>query len=323
MERSSKRGKIPQHDWPSIIKRYEAGETLASIARTYGCSPPAISYIVSRNRARESTADHTVPGVAEFSAPQLLMESADENGTAEGSSGAPGVDQTRTENMAAETSIPVNGLQTDPKQTEPVNAAQDLDRQQDTLMTEVNGAADRAQLDIFSERNSPPNPASAESGPSAPRRTLHLSLAQEGAHRPEGQGEHSPGGPESSSYGKAPGTRPAGVQQPGPLQSGHASSTPTNDRPTPAIGEPHRVKEADAFIDQALRERVDGDITAFLAAFDAALAHDTSESRTGLRDATDRLLRAGARTRIQLERLEARVPLPPRDGLAGPAWRAR
>jgi hypothetical protein len=72
-----------------------------------------------------------------------------------------------------------------------------------------------------------------------------------------------------------------------------------------------------------LRERVDGDITAFLAAFDAALAHDTPESRTGLRDATDRLLRAGARTRIQLERLEARVPLPSRDGLAGPTWRAR
>src|ERR1700739_3919204 len=50
MERSNKRGKIPQRDWPAIIKRYEAGETLASIARTYDCSPPAISYIVSRSR---------------------------------------------------------------------------------------------------------------------------------------------------------------------------------------------------------------------------------------------------------------------------------
>ena len=87
--------------------------------------------------------------------------------------------------------------------------------------------------------------------------------------------------------------------------------------------EPHRAKDADAFIDQALRERVDGDITAFLAAFDAALAHDTLESRAELRDATDRLLRAGARTRIQLERLEARVPLPPPDGHAASAWRAR
>src|SRR5437868_1798517 len=57
MEKSSKRGKIPQQDWPSIIDRYKGGETLASIARTYDCSPPAISYIVSRSRARDATAE--------------------------------------------------------------------------------------------------------------------------------------------------------------------------------------------------------------------------------------------------------------------------
>src|SRR2546422_1269549 len=39
MEKPSKRGKIPQSDWPLIMARYEAGETLASIARTYDCSP--------------------------------------------------------------------------------------------------------------------------------------------------------------------------------------------------------------------------------------------------------------------------------------------
>src|SRR5262244_1236354 len=72
MEKSSKRGKIPQQDWPAIIKRYEAGETLASIARTYDCSPPAISYIVSRTRARGAVPDadgqpapSTAPAVAE------------------------------------------------------------------------------------------------------------------------------------------------------------------------------------------------------------------------------------------------------------------
>ena len=52
MEKSSKRGKIPQSDWPLIMARYEAGETLSSIARTYDCSPPAISYVISRSRAR-------------------------------------------------------------------------------------------------------------------------------------------------------------------------------------------------------------------------------------------------------------------------------
>ena len=64
MERSSKRGKIPQHDWPAIISRYESGETLASIARTYDCSPPAISYIVSRTRARGTAAEATTPETA-------------------------------------------------------------------------------------------------------------------------------------------------------------------------------------------------------------------------------------------------------------------
>jgi hypothetical protein len=90
-------------------------------------------------------------------------------------------------------------------------------------------------------------------------------------------------------------------------------------------GETHTERDGSVFIDRALRERVDGDISAFLAAFDAALADDTIESRAGLRQATDRLLRAGARTRIELERLEARVPLPARDAAGNRTanWRLR
>src|SRR5438477_119538 len=61
MERSSKRGKIPQSDWPLIMARYEAGETLSSIARTYDCSPPAISYVVSRSRARQPSGETPPP----------------------------------------------------------------------------------------------------------------------------------------------------------------------------------------------------------------------------------------------------------------------
>src|SRR5579863_907802 len=74
MEKSSKRGKIPQSDWPLIMARYEAGETLASIARTYDCSPPAISYVVSRSRARrpEAAAPAKPPSATE---PQLIKAS--------------------------------------------------------------------------------------------------------------------------------------------------------------------------------------------------------------------------------------------------------
>jgi hypothetical protein len=84
-------------------------------------------------------------------------------------------------------------------------------------------------------------------------------------------------------------------------------------------------KEGGTFIDVALRHRVESDIVAFLSAFDAALSRDTSETRAELREATDRLLRAGARTRIELERLEARTPLPTRDGNRQPEspWRQR
>ncbi len=62
MEKSNKRGKIPQSDWPLIMARYEAGETLASIARTYDCSPPAISYVVSKSRARQPARDNSAMG---------------------------------------------------------------------------------------------------------------------------------------------------------------------------------------------------------------------------------------------------------------------
>jgi len=62
MEKSNKRGKIPQSDWPLIMARYEAGETLASIARTYDCSPPAISYVVSKSRARQPARDDSAIG---------------------------------------------------------------------------------------------------------------------------------------------------------------------------------------------------------------------------------------------------------------------
>jgi len=82
MEKSNKRGKIPQSDWPAIMARYEAGETLASIAKTYDCSPPAISYVVSRSRARNSEIDTSAAVDADTSAavtePQLIKAHSSE-----------------------------------------------------------------------------------------------------------------------------------------------------------------------------------------------------------------------------------------------------
>jgi hypothetical protein len=40
------KGKIARDQWPAIAARRRAGESFASIARTYGCTAPAIRYIV-------------------------------------------------------------------------------------------------------------------------------------------------------------------------------------------------------------------------------------------------------------------------------------
>jgi hypothetical protein len=38
----------PQGEWNAIAQRYSKGETLSSIVRHYGCTPPAIHYILKR-----------------------------------------------------------------------------------------------------------------------------------------------------------------------------------------------------------------------------------------------------------------------------------
>src|ERR1700739_624489 len=44
--------KIPQGEWSAIAARYTKGESITRIAQSYGCTPPAIHYILKRNRQR-------------------------------------------------------------------------------------------------------------------------------------------------------------------------------------------------------------------------------------------------------------------------------
>ena len=74
--------------------------------------------------------------------------------------------------------------------------------------------------------------------------------------------------------------RPVGDQQQGltlhpARQNPAAHASGNNGGVARSMAEPHKAREGGAFIDRALRERVDGDISAFLTAFDAALADDT------------------------------------------------
>jgi len=48
MESKRQKGKISKAEWENIAGRHSSGESLASIARDYHCTAPAIRYIVSR-----------------------------------------------------------------------------------------------------------------------------------------------------------------------------------------------------------------------------------------------------------------------------------
>jgi hypothetical protein len=338
MEKSSKRGKIPQQDWPSIIARYEGGETLSSIARSYDCSPPAISYIVSRTRARSMPAETENPAVAlapptqlkktvlpppvtsSITEPDLMHDAA---------AAAPRSTSTVDTNDASDPSgarRPDEGAPSDrPHRAQPATV--------DVQPTLDFGHPETPQPGLGPHRAAPamPVPVGAESpaGGSA-RRTLHLSMSSGNgsgggvdthATTQPTPGHAGPGGPRIND--RVPGPFPSNVPPPREAASPLRPAVPPRS-PAPPADAP-RAREAGAFIDHALRERISGDIEAFLSAFDAALDHDTTESRSGLREATDRLLRAGARTRIELERLEARVPLGSRekDAAGPPMFRAR
>jgi transposase-like protein len=323
MEKSSKRGKIPQTDWPQIMARYEAGETLASIARTYDCSAPAISYIVSRSREKPATESLPPPPTE----PQLIKAQPSEAAA-----------------LAVEPSVAVAPAAAELRRESAPEPREPRERAEANLFPR-NGSADRPAIPMATAA---PRPMAATNGDSRPK--LHLSLGNG-----SGNGHGSSNGNGHLAEGHANGERPGYPPTPRPPQYQDAAEriAPKPFQPAPRgpfdqgrngrdlfaapegrpqaqmprdDGDSARRGNPGAFIDQELRTRVDGDIAVFLAAFDAALASDTQESRFGLREATDRLLRAGARTRIELERLEARVPLTPRDSgvQADPgAWRHR
>lgn len=47
-----RRGRISHTVWPTILAEYDSGETLTGLARSYGCTPSNIAYIVRRAREK-------------------------------------------------------------------------------------------------------------------------------------------------------------------------------------------------------------------------------------------------------------------------------
>ncbi|MGH7065788.1 MAG: hypothetical protein ACREET_17075 [Stellaceae bacterium] len=329
---------------------------MASIARTYDCSPPAISYIVSRTRARSAPTEAAPPSPVPASETHLVKSRPAEPPPAwplqatppqanppqakppQGEAGAgfsasdsppapPSPVALRDEPAVVSPPARVPPSAETPPFRPPSPQLPAFLR--DPPRSGGNGTAERQGRHLREpapSNGSAARPFAAAAPPPSsgePRGRLHLSLPHggDGAHEPD-----PPPRPVQNA-GFADGDerfdRRGGGAPPPRSQQGYAPPSPppiptqyprsANGPPAHGSVETERGGEGALFIGRPLRERVDGDIAAFLAAFDAALDHDTVESRTELREATDRLLRAGARTRIELERLEARVPLSSRD----------
>ena len=56
--------KIDRDEWSAIIARHSTGESLTSIARGYGCTPPAIRYVVRQGRKSEAHGEDDQAGAA-------------------------------------------------------------------------------------------------------------------------------------------------------------------------------------------------------------------------------------------------------------------
>jgi cold shock CspA family protein/transposase-like protein len=68
--------KIPQSEWDAIVARRRQGESVASIARSYGCSPPLIYRILSRQQEGADASEPAVEAVAMPEVESPLDESA-------------------------------------------------------------------------------------------------------------------------------------------------------------------------------------------------------------------------------------------------------
>jgi hypothetical protein len=88
------------------------------------------------------------------------------------------------------------------------------------------------------------------------------------------------------------------------IAAADAVAIPLEGRSTAPVRDAAPPRFPGKAIDQQLRDRVNSDIASFLVAFDAAYEEDSIVNRDALLEATDRLLRAGARTRIAIEEME-------------------
>jgi hypothetical protein len=102
--------KIPQGEWNAIAARYQNGESISKIARSYDCTPPAIHYILKRNHQRPADfAVQPLPRPAPATESQLVKLNPPEPAPVSGetfASPAPGPSLVRADAPGATPNLP-------------------------------------------------------------------------------------------------------------------------------------------------------------------------------------------------------------------------
>jgi transposase-like protein len=258
--------KIPQGEWNAIAARYQGGESISKIARSYGCTPPAIHYILKRNRQK----------------PTELPEQPQAIKTAE-------TTQTRLVRMNAPEHVSPATESGDKANNEPPSAAM----VSSSAETQPGSASANARPKL---ENGLSGPAPLRENNPEPTAANPPGRYSNGVPRPA-QLHASPPEPIKSPQfsGRLVGDAPLATPMPSVPKRPDVNGAPSS----------HPRVAAAPGLDSDLHTRAETAIALFRSSFDAALAEGSPEVRERLRQAATDLMRVAARTTMVLDRLNA------------------
>jgi hypothetical protein len=263
--------KIPQREWSAIAARHAQGESLSAIARSYGCTPPAIHYVLKRN-GQQAVEKVEQPAEAAPSRSSELRREA--HPPTLRSNGEIKLSPNRTNELAStsdrEPALPAIGLAGSEQQTVAIGLARS--EQQTTAIGLARSEQQTAAIGL----------ARSE------QQTTAIGLA-----RSEQQ---------TAAIGPA-----RSEQQTTAIGLARSEQQPAAEPQRP-IGSSRTTGRALAFtdgLDSELYERAEAAIETFRSCFGAALAEGSPHERARLRQAASDLMRVAARTTIVLDRLNA------------------
>jgi transposase-like protein len=268
--------KIPQGEWNAIAARHARGETIARIAHDYGCTAPAIHYILKRQKERSG------PAVA---------------GAGEGT-GAP--------TMTASATAPLNlRPRAEMRAESELQSAAEL-----RPVSEVRPASEarpapelRPASEVRSAAELRPGPEVRSATGLRPASEVRSAAEVRPASEVRSAAEPRPPRPEESRRGDTP------VFTIGPAASERRLSDPRSERASDHRPQPQpsaaRGSALTAGLDTELQSQMEDAIAAFRFNLNAALTDRSPARREELRAAASDLMRMAARTMIVLDRLSA------------------